>query len=156
MHSAVVSGRTDPRFRTNADRLAHREYLLKEIRAILYEKTKEYWMDTLEAAGVPCAPILTIPEVLAQPQTAAMEIFRQQPGIDIVLAHLPFSLMGSGRLWTRPRHSWERIQKRFLRNNQTRYASDSVSPRAWFSTQGSLVRVVQSDCLYFFAGYHRP
>ena len=84
----------DPRFRTNADRLAHREYLLTEIRVIFREKTKEQWMDTLEAAGVPCAPILTVPEVLAQPQTAALDIFRRQAGIDTVLAHLPFSFDG--------------------------------------------------------------
>ena len=91
---------TDSRFRSNADRLAHREYLLAEIRAILHEKTKEYWLDTLEAAGVPCAPILTIPEVLAQPQTEALEMFRQQPGLDIALAQLPLSLDGKRAAFT--------------------------------------------------------
>jgi len=85
---------SDSRFRTNADRLAHKDYLLKEIRATFREKTKEHWIDTLEAAGVPCAPILTIPEVLAQPQTDALGIFRQQAGLDTVLAHLPFSFDG--------------------------------------------------------------
>jgi formyl-CoA transferase len=85
---------SDPRFRTNADRLAHRDYLLKEIRAAFREKTKEHWIDTLEAAGVPCAPILTIPEVLAQPQTDALGIFRRQAGLDTVLANLPFSFDG--------------------------------------------------------------
>ncbi len=85
---------SDPQFRTNADRLAHKEYLLKEIRAEFREKTKEQWMDTLEAAGVPCAPILSLPEVLAQPQTAALDFFRQQAGIDTALANLPFSFDG--------------------------------------------------------------
>ncbi|MBM4254621.1 MAG: CoA transferase [Deltaproteobacteria bacterium] len=84
----------DPQFRTNADRLAHKEYLLPEIRKAFQEKTKEQWIDILEAAGVPCAPILTLPEVLGQPQTAALEFFRQQAGIDTMLAHLPMSFDG--------------------------------------------------------------
>ena len=84
----------DPRFRTNADRLTHKEYLLQEIRTAFREKTKEQWMDALEAAGVPCAPILTLPEVLAQPQTAALEMFREQSGINTVLANLPLSFDG--------------------------------------------------------------
>jgi crotonobetainyl-CoA:carnitine CoA-transferase CaiB-like acyl-CoA transferase len=84
----------DPRFRTNGDRLQHRDYLLPEIRAAFQEKTKEQWMDILEAVGVPCAPILSLPEVLAQPQTEALEFFRQQPGIDTMLAHLPLSFDG--------------------------------------------------------------
>jgi formyl-CoA transferase len=48
----------------------------------------------LEAAGVPCAPILSIPEVLAQPQTQAMDIFREVPGLDVHMLQLPFSFDG--------------------------------------------------------------
>jgi crotonobetainyl-CoA:carnitine CoA-transferase CaiB-like acyl-CoA transferase len=84
----------DPRFRTNGDRLRHRDYLLPKIHAAFQEKSKEQWMETLEAAGVPCAPILTLPEVLAQPQTAALEFFRQQAEIETMLAHLPLSFDG--------------------------------------------------------------
>src|SRR5215510_12906469 len=85
---------SDPRFRTSADRLAHRDFLHGEICAALREKTKEQWMERLEAAGVPCAPILTIPEVLAQPQTEALGIFRQQPELEVALMQLPMSFDG--------------------------------------------------------------
>ena len=84
----------DPRFRTNADCLTHRDYLLGEIRTILRQETKEQWMDRLEAAGVPCAPILTLPEVLAQPQTDALGIFHSVPETDGKMLSLPLSFDG--------------------------------------------------------------
>jgi crotonobetainyl-CoA:carnitine CoA-transferase CaiB-like acyl-CoA transferase len=84
----------DPQFRTSAGRLAHKEYLLGEIRAIIRTDTKERWMERLESAGIPCAPILTIPEVLAQPQTQALNIFREQPGLEVALMQLPMSFDG--------------------------------------------------------------
>jgi len=84
----------DERFRTSAGRLAHKEYLLGEIRAIIRTDTKERWMERLEAAGIPCAPILTLPEVLAQPQTQALNIFREQPGLEVALMQLPMSFDG--------------------------------------------------------------
>jgi crotonobetainyl-CoA:carnitine CoA-transferase CaiB-like acyl-CoA transferase len=95
---AQVIGReewvTDPRFRTTADRMEHRDFLGGEIKTRLREKTKEEWMELLEAAGVPCAPILSIPEVLAQPQTEAMNILREVPGLGVKMVNLPFSLDG--------------------------------------------------------------
>lgn len=85
---------SDPRFRTSADRLEHRDFLGGEIKTRLREKTKEEWMELLEGAGVPCAPILSIPEVLAQPQTQAMDIFREVPGLEVHMLQLPFSFDG--------------------------------------------------------------
>jgi crotonobetainyl-CoA:carnitine CoA-transferase CaiB-like acyl-CoA transferase len=91
----------DPRFRTNADRLTHRDFLLGEIRAILRQKTKEEWMEQLEAAGVPCAPILTLPEVLAQPQTEALGIFHSVPETEGKMLSLPMSFDGMRSTLTR-------------------------------------------------------
>ncbi|MBI3246023.1 MAG: CoA transferase [Deltaproteobacteria bacterium] len=85
---------SDPRYRTTADRMEHRDFLGSEIKATLLGKTKEEWMELLEAAGVPCAPILSIPEVLAQPQTEAMDIFRPVAGLDVRMLGLPFSFDG--------------------------------------------------------------
>jgi crotonobetainyl-CoA:carnitine CoA-transferase CaiB-like acyl-CoA transferase len=85
---------SDPRFRTSADRLAHRDFLGGEIKKRLLEKTKEEWMELLEAAGVPCAPILSIPEVLAQPQTHALDMLREVPELEVKMLSLPFSLDG--------------------------------------------------------------
>jgi crotonobetainyl-CoA:carnitine CoA-transferase CaiB-like acyl-CoA transferase len=84
----------DPRFRTSADRLAYKDFLTNEIQAILRQDTKEQWMERLEKAGIPCAPILTIPEVLAQPQTEALEIFHKIPEMNLELLGLPVSFDG--------------------------------------------------------------
>lgn len=92
---------SDPRFRTSADRLGHRDFLGGEIKARLLEKTKEEWQELLETVGVPCAPILSIPEVLAQPQTEAMDIFREVPGLDVKMLNLPFSLDGERVAFTK-------------------------------------------------------
>ncbi len=91
----------DPRFRTNADRLAHRDFLLGEIRAILRQATKEEWLERLEAAGVPCAPILTLPEVLAQPQTEALGIVHPVPETEGKMLSLPMSFDGVRSTLTR-------------------------------------------------------
>ena len=84
----------DPRYQTNADRLAHREYLTGEIRAIIRQQTKEHWTELFDTVGVPSAPILTIPEVLAQPQTEAIDMLRKTPENKLELFGLPLSLDG--------------------------------------------------------------
>ena len=85
---------TDARYQTNASRMKHRDYLIKEIATHMASESKEVWMERLEAAGVPCAPILTIPEVIAEPQTQAMDIIRQVPDSELEVMSLPFSMDG--------------------------------------------------------------
>ena len=62
---------TDRRFATNPGRLAHREVLDAMIEAALATWTRAQVIAALEAAGVPCGPINTLPEVFADPQFAA-------------------------------------------------------------------------------------
>jgi crotonobetainyl-CoA:carnitine CoA-transferase CaiB-like acyl-CoA transferase len=84
----------DPRFRTNADRFAHKTVLLAEIEDVLKTRPQAEWLDRLEQAGVPCAPINTLPEVLAEPQTAASGIIQKVPGLDLDLFALPLRFDG--------------------------------------------------------------
>jgi crotonobetainyl-CoA:carnitine CoA-transferase CaiB-like acyl-CoA transferase len=84
----------DPRFRTNADRYAHKDLLLGEIADILKTRTKGEWLDRLEQAGVPCAPIQTLPEVLGDAQTAAIGMVQAVPGLDLELMGLPVTFDG--------------------------------------------------------------
>lgn len=84
----------DPRFRTNADRYRHRDLLLGEMAAILGARSKGEWIDRLEQAGVPCAPVHTLPEVLAEPQTIASGMIQRAPGLDLELMGLPLLLDG--------------------------------------------------------------
>jgi CoA:oxalate CoA-transferase len=72
----------EPRFATNAARLEHRD----ELRAPIEERTREApveaWIERLNAAGVPCGRVMTLPEVFADPQVLAqdMVIEAEQPG----------------------------------------------------------------------------
>ncbi len=84
----------DPRFQTNAERFAHKDVLLPEIEAIMLTRTKGEWLDRLEQAGIPCAPIHTMPEALAHEQTVATGIVQAVPGTDLELMGLPISFDG--------------------------------------------------------------
>lgn len=85
---------TDPRFASNAARVAHKPELLAQIAEIMLTRSKGEWIDGLEAAGVPCAPINSLPEVVAQPQTAALGMIQQVPGEELSLVGLPLSFDG--------------------------------------------------------------
>ncbi len=84
----------DARYATNAARVAHKDELLRRIAEILLTRTKGEWIDRLEAAGVPCAPIHTLPEAVAQPQAAALGIIQRVPDDDFELVALPLSFDG--------------------------------------------------------------
>ena len=62
---------SDPRFLTNADRIAHRRDLVGLLAPIFTQRTTGEWMTALEAAGVPCGPINTVDQVFAEPQAVA-------------------------------------------------------------------------------------
>jgi formyl-CoA transferase len=85
----------DARFRTNRDRLANRAALLGPLREVLRTRPRGAWLEALEAAGVPCAPIHTVPEALSQPQVAALGLVQPVPGGDgMTLTGLPLSFDG--------------------------------------------------------------
>jgi formyl-CoA transferase len=58
----------DARFARADDRAANRAALAAEIEAALAADTSAAWVDRLNAAGVPCGPILRMDEVFADPQ----------------------------------------------------------------------------------------
>jgi crotonobetainyl-CoA:carnitine CoA-transferase CaiB-like acyl-CoA transferase len=95
---AVALGRDDwaknPRFARNAGRYEHRVEILAEVARIVAMRSKGEWIDILEAAGVPCAPVNTLPEMLAEPQTEAVGMLMQVPGLDLRLMGLPIMLDG--------------------------------------------------------------
>lgn len=84
----------DPRFRTQAARLEHRGTLLGEIDRVMRGRPKGEWIDRLEQAGVPCAPIQRFPEALAHPQAAALSIVQRVPETALELIGLPVALDG--------------------------------------------------------------
>lgn len=58
----------DPRFRTNADRMQHREILDREVQAALSNVSRQTLTQILGAAGVPCGPVNTLAEAFEHPQ----------------------------------------------------------------------------------------
>ncbi len=85
---------TDARFATNAARVENKSVLLGAIEPIFLTRTKGEWIDRLEAEGVPCAVINSLPDAVAHTQTAALGMIQPVPGDDFALMALPLSFDG--------------------------------------------------------------
>jgi crotonobetainyl-CoA:carnitine CoA-transferase CaiB-like acyl-CoA transferase len=70
---------TDQRFTSNAGRVRNREALHALIAELLAQSDVAHWVACIETAGVPCAPINTIPMALEEPQVRHREMLRHIP-----------------------------------------------------------------------------
>lgn len=61
----------DPRFATNADRCRNVDALEGALEERLAGEDAATWIERLEAAGIPCAPILDVAQVVRHPQVRA-------------------------------------------------------------------------------------
>lgn len=61
----------DARFQTNQSRTINRDVLVPQLCDIMAAKPRDYWLERLEAVGVPCGPINTIDQVFADPHVQA-------------------------------------------------------------------------------------
>jgi crotonobetainyl-CoA:carnitine CoA-transferase CaiB-like acyl-CoA transferase len=96
---------TDTRFRTNPDRVQHREQLVALLSDRLGERDTAEWHELLTAAGVPAAPVANVADVVSAGQTEALEILQpvEHPRIpDLRLAALPLSFGGERALHRLP------------------------------------------------------
>jgi crotonobetainyl-CoA:carnitine CoA-transferase CaiB-like acyl-CoA transferase len=84
----------DARFKTNADRHANYDALIPRVREIMRTQPSAVWVQRLEKAGVPCAPINDMSHMKAHAQTAALGMVQSVPDIDLGLMSLPLSLDG--------------------------------------------------------------
>src|SRR6185437_14643537 len=64
----------DPRFATGADRMAHLKELETELSRRFRTKPAQYWLDALDAKGVPCGPVQDMLTALRDPQTIARQM----------------------------------------------------------------------------------
>jgi len=69
--------KTDPRFLTNQDRVKNRAALIEVLNDIFKEKDAQDWLDQIQAAGLPCGPINTVPEVFQHPQREERELVQE-------------------------------------------------------------------------------
>lgn len=84
----------DARFRSNPDRVVNREAINALVAEAIRPSPREHWQALLDAANVPCAPVLTIAEVLAHPQSQALGMLQQPPDGGLPLMGLPISFNG--------------------------------------------------------------
>ncbi|WP_418319777.1 CaiB/BaiF CoA transferase family protein [Piscinibacter sakaiensis] len=68
--AGLIEIKDDPRFRTNADRVAHFDETVARVTACTRTKPVGEWTRLLGAAGVPNSPIHSLDEVLTMPHTA--------------------------------------------------------------------------------------
>jgi crotonobetainyl-CoA:carnitine CoA-transferase CaiB-like acyl-CoA transferase len=70
---------SDPRFATNALRVANRVELIDELRPTLAKSTVHEWVGALLAAGVPAGPIYSYEQALATDHVAARDMVMNIP-----------------------------------------------------------------------------
>ena len=85
---------TDPRFAERANRKVHAEHLVSEIEGELAKKSAQEWEPILQAAGVPCARLRSLPEALSS-QQVEVRGFVQTLESGISVPTLPFRLGGA-------------------------------------------------------------
>jgi crotonobetainyl-CoA:carnitine CoA-transferase CaiB-like acyl-CoA transferase len=84
----------DVRYKTNADRVDHRDEILAAVQTAVGDAPRDTWVEKLRAAGVPSAPIQSIPEVLKTDQTDALEIMQNVPETNLNLVGMPICFDG--------------------------------------------------------------
>ena len=85
---------TDPRFRTNPERVRNRDELVAALSKRLRERDASEWLERLGRAGVPAAPVADVADVVRSTQTNALGMLQPiaHPSIpDLRLAALPLS-----------------------------------------------------------------
>jgi crotonobetainyl-CoA:carnitine CoA-transferase CaiB-like acyl-CoA transferase len=80
----------DPRFATNAARMAHRKDINTLIETRTMKQTTAHWIDVLNRAGVPCGPVHGIGEAFADAQVVSQGI-----AIETEAGGLPLRILGS-------------------------------------------------------------
>jgi formyl-CoA transferase len=66
----------DPRFASREDRIKHHDELQAILDAIFATGTRDQWIGRLQAADVPCAPLNTLADVVADPQVRHLEMIQ--------------------------------------------------------------------------------
>jgi crotonobetainyl-CoA:carnitine CoA-transferase CaiB-like acyl-CoA transferase len=69
--AGLEAQRNDPRFASNALRVANRSALLEALAPVIRAKPRAHWVATLGTAGIPCGEIKRVAEVCAAEQLVA-------------------------------------------------------------------------------------
>jgi crotonobetainyl-CoA:carnitine CoA-transferase CaiB-like acyl-CoA transferase len=67
----------DPRFKTNAERVANKHLLQEIVEGVTTTQAGHYWLEQLEAAEIPCGPVNTYAEVFTDPHVLARQMLME-------------------------------------------------------------------------------
>jgi crotonobetainyl-CoA:carnitine CoA-transferase CaiB-like acyl-CoA transferase len=67
----------DERFATNPDRVASRDELVEILQRELSERTADEWVERVRTAGVPCGPVNTLAEALADEHLSSTDMLQE-------------------------------------------------------------------------------
>ena len=84
----------DAKYKTNPDRVKHAQALYPMIEKEMLGKTNAQWSALLDAAGVPCAPVQNVAQMLEHEQLQALGLLQPVPGSSKPLIGLPISFDG--------------------------------------------------------------
>jgi crotonobetainyl-CoA:carnitine CoA-transferase CaiB-like acyl-CoA transferase len=79
----------DSRFATNPDRYRNLDALNAIMGPIFLAEPRSLWQERLSAAGVPCAPLQTLDEVVVHPQVEALGLIEKFDDDDIPMVGVP-------------------------------------------------------------------
>jgi crotonobetainyl-CoA:carnitine CoA-transferase CaiB-like acyl-CoA transferase len=95
----------DARFRTNPDRIRHRDALIALLEEHFATAPAAAWVERIRAAEVPVGPVRTIPELFEDPQVHAREmvVSVEHPSIgELKLVGIPFKFSATPASIRRP------------------------------------------------------
>jgi crotonobetainyl-CoA:carnitine CoA-transferase CaiB-like acyl-CoA transferase len=67
----------DPRFKTNADRVTHKQLLQEFVENVTATREGHYWLEKLDAAEIPCGPVNSYAEVFQNPHVLARDMLTE-------------------------------------------------------------------------------
>jgi len=85
----------EARFATNPERVRNAAALYPLIEAEMARRTSAQWSAALDAAGVPCAPVQDVAQMLEHEQLRALGLLQAVPGSSVPLIGLPVSFDGA-------------------------------------------------------------
>ena len=123
---------TDPRFGSNADRVANRTALSAIMTELVYGQDSVELSGRLIARGVPATAVLDVPEALSQPQASHREMVVSLPGYAALGIPVKLSRPGTGqdRAGRQGRRHRERAARGGLRRQGDRGADRGPGGRA--------------------------
>jgi crotonobetainyl-CoA:carnitine CoA-transferase CaiB-like acyl-CoA transferase len=84
----------EPDMNTNSNRVRNRVKVNALVAEVIRTKPRAYWIETLGAVSVPCAPLQSLDEVLNHPQTQAVGMLQESADGRFKLMGVPLQFDG--------------------------------------------------------------